>query len=437
MSTILIQNARIIDPASGLDQIGDLRLEDGLITGVAESDGGQETDRRIDATGLVAAPGLIDLYARLREPGQEKKATIDSETRAALYNGITSLVCSPDTEPVIDETTTVELIHRKARDAGFARVYPLAALTRSLNGTRLSELATLREAGCVAASQADRPLNNTLVLRRAMDYARTFDIVLMLAPVDDALTADGCAHEGRVATRLGLPAIPAAAETVALSVLIELCYQTRARLHLSRITTARGVRLIAEARQHGLPITADTGINHLFFDETASRNFDSLMRTTPPFRSREDQQALRQAVIDGTLDAVCSDHAPHDLDAKLAPYPAAEPGLSSLDSFLGLLLRFGHESGLSLPATLAPATSGPARALGLPGGRLEPGMPADILLLDPDAQRVLDAGSFYSNGQNSPWFGHSLPGVIRQVFCRGRQYLPETTAAGPQANAAP
>ena len=425
MNTLTLQNVRLIDPHNDLDKLSDVYIEGSTIAAIGERPQGFEPGQVFDANGLATTPGLIDCYARLREPGYEKKTTIAAEAKAALYNGITSIVCSPDTDPVIDEVATVELIKRRASDAGFARVLPLAALTRELDGQRLSELATLTSAGCIGATQADHPITDTLVIRRAMEYARTFDIVLVFAPQDHWLRADGCVHEGRVATRLGLPGIPVAAETVALSMLLELAGPIGNRIHFSRITSARGAELIDDAKQRGMPITADTSINHLFYTEQDVRDFDSNYHNVAPYRSSADRDALRKALKKGTLDAVCSDHAPHERDAKLAPFPATEPGLSSFDTFLPLLLRWGAEESLSLSRTLAPATVGPARVFDLPGGRVERDAPADLVLFDPNATRQLDSESIFSRGRNTPRLGELLQGAVRAVCIDGMLHQAE------------
>ncbi|HBR96490.1 MAG TPA: dihydroorotase [Gammaproteobacteria bacterium] len=419
MSTFLIRHAHIIDPANNIDAQGDLYIAHGKLQPFAE---GMEAEYTLDATGLVAIPGLIDLYARLREPGQEKKATIASETLAALHGGITTLICSPDTDPVIDETATVELIHRRNDDAGFARVVPLAAMTQHLDGQQISELATLRDAGCVAASQADCALASVSTLRSIMEYAATFDIKLSMLAQDASLAGNGVMHEGLTSTRMGLVGVPVVAETVALSMILELAWQTGAAIHFSRITSARGLALIRDAKAQGLNITADTSINHLFLTDKNVTGFNSLCHTQPPLRSAEDRQALRDALSDGTLDAICTDHAPHDPDAKLAPFPASEPGISGLDTFLPLLLRLVDETPLSVSDVIRLASAGPAQLMGLDGGTLTPGAVADVVLLDPTDNFTCDPHAFRSKGHNSPYEGSPLKGVVKHAFVSGQHY---------------
>ena len=424
-ATLCIQNAVDI---SGSQQRIDVSIQDGVISDISTTgsskneNSGQtgETTRVIDAGGFYLSAGFIDGYARLRDPGYEKKGTIESEARAAACNGITTLFCSPDTDPVIDEAATVELINRKARDSGFAKVLPIAALTQGLQGELLSELATLKAAGCVAASNADKPLTDLQVIRRCMDYARTFDIVLILNPADRWLTANGCVHEGATATRLGLPTIPVAAETVALAILIELAWQTGARIHFSRITSGRGIDMVAKAKQGGLPITADTSINHLIYDDSVLGNFDSLYSSVAPFRDVKDRDALRQAVADGTIDSICTDHSPHERDAKLAPFPSAAPGISGLDTFLPLLLKLEDESTIPLSQLLKAVTHNPAEIFGLKQGRLEKDAPADLIIFDALESFVLTESELLSKGHNSPQCGQQLRGRNKYTVVDGK-----------------
>ena len=424
-----IHNA--IDASSDSKRQVSLRIENGFIADIKAADEGTKSgdtnsnnnssdDVTIDASGLHISPGFIDSYARLRDPGYEKKSTIASEVRAAALNGITTLLCSPDTDPVIDEAATVELINRKARDSALAKVLPIAALTRGLDGELLSELATLKAAGCIAASNADAPIVDLQVIRRCMEYARTFDIVLILHPADSWLTANGCAHEGATATRIGLPTIPVAAETIALAILIELVWQTGARVHFSRITSRRGVEMIRQARSGGLQVTADTSINHLMFDDTMLGSFDSQFHSIAPFRDIDDRDALREAVLDGTIDSICTDHAPHERDAKLAPFPSSEPGISGLDTLLGHILQLEKTADMPLSALLAAVTRKPAEIFDLAQGKLEKGAPADIILFDADSTYTVDPDLFLSAGRNTPVKGQTLRGKVTNTMIDGR-----------------
>ena len=393
-------------------------MADGFITTAHEAIAHDASDQTIDAKGNLVIPGLIDCYARLREPGYENSATIASETSAAAHNGITTIFCAPDTDPVTDETATVELIRRKADAAIGVKVLPIGALTDGLNGEQLSEMVTLAEAGCVAFSNGDFPMHNTQVIRRVMEYSSGFGLKLIIAPQDRWLS-DGVAHEGSVSTRLGLRAIPAAAETVALAQLIELCYQTNATIHFSRLSSQRGVQLVNQAKKDNIKITADTGIDHLFLTEMDTSDFNSNCHTSPPFRSQRDLEALREGIQSGVIDAICSNHAPHETDSKLTPFAESSPGISSLDSYLGLLLKLSADTGISLGTVIARATSGPASCFGLQQGCLAPGHPADLCIVETDTEREFQTESMLSDGKNSPYQGWMLNGTLHSVYVDG------------------
>ena len=335
-SNITISGGRVVDPANNTDQVIDLHIADGRILAHGAPPTNFSAGQTLDASGCIVCPGLIDLCTRLGEPGHEQRGTIASETRAAALAGVTTLVCLPDTDPVVDEPSVVELILNRAESAGYARVLPLGALTLGLDGERLTEASALLRQGCVGLSNADNPIRDTRVLRRAMEYASTFSIPLVLQPQDGWLAAGGCAHEGAVATRLGLPGIPVAAETVAIAQLIELAALTGTRLHLSRLTSRRGVDMLREAKRDDLPISADVSINHLHLSDIDVLGFNSLCHVLPPLRDRRDLEALHEAVYDGTIDAVCSDHNPCESDAKMAPFQATYPGISGVESLLPL-----------------------------------------------------------------------------------------------------
>lgn len=393
-----IDNARVIDPANVFDEDRSLYITEGKL-----SDSCPDSAEVLDATGLIACPGFIDLYARLREPGYSSKGTIESESRAALKAGFTTVYCAPDTNPVIDSSATVELIKQKANAANNARIVPIAALTAGLGGERLSEMATLYRAGCHIIGHADQPIPDTSVLLSAMEYASSFNIPIMIRPIDKAIAGDGCAHAGAVATRLGLPGLPVAAETVAQSQLIELCRVTGCRLHLSRLSSARAIELVRQAKNDHLPVTADVGIHHLYFTHEQLDGFDVNFHSAAPFRSIEDRDALRAAVRDGTIDAICSDHAPHDEDAKLAPFPSSAPGLSAYDAFAPLLLALPDLLNMSLIDVISKVTTGPARIIDpTQDYSLNVGAAADIILIDTTAPAQLNTNEFLSHGLNSP-----------------------------------
>lgn len=416
---IAIQGGRVIDPAQQFDAVADLFIAEGRIAGLGQPPAGFAADRVIDARNHIVCPGLIDLCARLREPGQEHKATIASETCTAAAGGITTLVCPPDTDPVIDEPAVVELIRRRAKAAGHARVLALGALTHRLRGERLAEMAALKEAGCVGIGDGGRPVANTRVLRRALEYAATFDLTVFLTPFDPEL-GHGLAHEGQVATRLGLPGIPAAAETGTLARDLELVRDLGVRVHFGRLSSARAVELVARAQVEGLPVTADVAIHHLHLTEIDLVGFDSRCHVRPPLRGLSDKDALRTGLASGVLGALCSDHQPHEPDAKQAPLGDTEPGISGLDTLLALSLRLARDGVLPLLAVIERLTWGPARILGLDGGHLGTGVPADICVFDPNAVWLLEPGALHSRGQNTPFVGWELQGRVTHTLLEGQ-----------------
>ena len=409
-----IKNGRVVDPASGKDGVGEIFISDGKISNEIS-----KADRVIDAKGLVVAPGLIDLSARLREPGYEYKATLESEMDAALAGGVTSLACPPDTDPPLDEPGLVDMLRRRAKALSRARVYPVGALTVKLAGEALTEMGQLAEAGCVAFSQANVPLVNTQVLWRALQYAATFGFPVWLRAEDAWLAKGGVAHDGEVATRLGLPGIPAFAETIALATLLELVRATRARVHICRLSTAGGVELMRRAKQEGLPVTCDVGVHHVHLCDMDLGYFDSHCRLEPPFRSQRDRDALSRGLVDGVVDCVCSDHTPVDDDGKHLPFAQAEPGATGLELLLPLTLKWGQASKLGLAATLARITSEPARVLGVASGTLAPGAPADLALFDPAALVKVAPETLKSQGKNTPFLGYELAGRVRMTIVAG------------------
>ena len=411
---ILIRGGRIIDPASGRDAVGDLFLAGGKI-----AEAGGTPDRTIDAEGLVVAPGLVDLSARLREPGFEYKATLESETEAAVAGGVTSLACPPDTDPPLDEPGLVDMLRRRAKALARARVYPIGALTLKLEGKRLTEMAELAASGCVAFSQANLPIADTQVLWRALQYAATFGYPVWLRAEDPWIAKGGVAHDGEVATRLGLSGIPVFAETIALATLLELVRATGSRLHICRLSSAAGVGMMRAAKKEKLPVTCDVGIHHVHLSEVDLGYFDPHCRIEPPLRSRRDREALSRALADGTIDCAVSDHTPVDDDRKQMPFDEAEPGATGLELLLPLALKWGEERGLGLAQSLARVTSEPARVLGVASGRLQPGAPGDVIVFDPRAPFRVTAENLRSQGKNSPFLGHELAGRVRATLVAG------------------
>lgn len=418
--SVLIENARLLDPASGFDGTGYLGLRAGRIDYCGSEAPLAAYDETIEARGLWALPGAIDLCARLREPGATHKATMATETPAALAAGITALCLPPDTRPVIDNAAVVVRVNRIAKAAAGAYVYMLGALTRGLEGEALSEMSALKQAGCVGVSNALAPVASTRIARRALEYASSLGLTVHVVPLDASLAQGGCAHEGPVATRLGLPAIPVAAETVAMRLWISLVEDTGARVHFGRLSSARGVALLESARARGLPVSGDVAAHQLFLTEEAIDGFDAQAHVLPPLRSETDRQALREAVRTGLIEAICSDHQPHEADAKTNPFPLTEPGISALETLLPLTLRLVEE-GLLTPLQAAQRLAhGPATVLGIPGGSLAVGQPADVALIDPQTPFTLAPERLRSSGRNTPFAGWRLRGRVVRVWCGTR-----------------
>ena len=426
---ILIKNGRVVDPASGRDERADVAIASGRIVTIGAVGAEFDADRTIDATGCVVAPGLVDLAARLREPGHEHEGMLESELNAAAAGGVTSLVCPPDTDPALDEPGLVEMLKFRARKLSLCRLFPLGALTRGLEGKVLTEMAELTEAGCVGFAQADAPVRDTLVLMRALQYAATFGYTVWLRP-QDAWLGQGVAASGAVATRMGLSGVPVAAETIALQTIIELVRATGARAHLCRLSSAAGIALLRQAKAQGLPLTADVSINSLHLTDVDIGFFNAAMRLTPPLRQGADRDALRAALADGTVDALVSDHTPVDEDAKNLPFAEAEPGATGLELLLSLALKWGAESGLPLAKTLARVTSEPVRVLGdalgslaSSAGRLIEGGVADVCVFDPEATWTVAPGALKSQGRHTPFAfdatGMALPGRVRATLVAG------------------
>jgi dihydroorotase len=426
---LLVKGGRLIDPASGLDRIGDLAIAAGRVVAIGEVSRDFTPERTLDASGQVVAPGLVDLAARLREPGYEHEGMLESELAAAAAGGVTSLVCLPDTDPPLDEPGLVEMLKFRARKLSRCRLFPLGALTRGLAGETLTEMAELTEAGCVGFSQADATIVNTLTLQRALLYAATYGYTVWLRP-QDAWLGGGVAASGAVATRLGLTGVPVAAETIALHTLFELVRSTGARLHLCRLSSAAGVELLRQAKAEGLPVTADVSINSLHLTDVDVGFFNAAMRVAPPLRQQRDRDALQAALVDGTLDALVSDHSPVSSDEKTLPFGEATPGATGLELLLGLALSWGQQHRLTLAQTLARITSDPVRVLGATigslgssAGRLVVGGVADVCIFDPEARWAVRADALVSQGKHTPFAfehgGMELPGRVRATLVAG------------------
>lgn len=426
---ILIHNGRVIDPASGRDEAADIAIANGRILTIGRVPSDFEADRKIDAQQHVVAPGLVDLAARLREPGHEHEGMLESELAAAAAGGVTSLVCPPDTDPPLDEPGLVDMLKFRARKLSRCRLFPLGALTRGLQGEALTEMAELTESGCVGFSQAEVGIGDTTVLLRALQYAATFGYAVWLRPQDPWL-GKGVAASGAVATRLGLSGVPVIAETLALHTIFELVRSTGARVHLCRLSSAKGVELLRQAKAEGLPVTADVSINSLHLTDLDIGYFNPAMRLTPPLRQQADRDALRAGLADGTIDALVSDHTPVDEDMKNLPFGEAEPGATGLELLLSLALRWGSDAGLSLSQSLAKVTSEPVRVLGeaigslqSSAGRLVEGGVADVCVFDPAAEWSVVPERLASQGKHTPFAfgatGMMLPGRVTATLVAG------------------
>ncbi len=419
--TIQIKNGTLIDPVNLSESTTDIFIEGKLIVSIGKAPPAFSAEQIIDAKGHWVIPGLVDGQARLREPGQTHKANIASETSAAVKNGITSLCIPPDTQPVIDNSAVIDLIdHRNAKAGNLCHLYTIGALSRGLEGEHLSNMASLKDNGCIAFSNAGHPFINNLVQRRAMEYAAGQSMLVIIQPRDDDLYANGCAHESSISTRLGLPAIPEAAETAALAKDIELVAQTGARTHFCQLSCARSVDMIRQAKANGLPITADCAMHQLFLTDHDIGEFDTNKLTIPPLRGQYDKQALREGVADGTIDSICSDHQPHEVDAKLRPFPSAEPGISAFDTLLPLAIRLVEEKVLSMPEAVAKLSTKPANILGLPAGQIAIGEQADIVIVDPDVHWICSGKNFASRGRNTAFEGWDFNGRVLQTLVAGQ-----------------
>lgn len=419
-SSLLIAHARLLDGSQGLDDVGFLAIENGVIAHAGRKPPQGQFDRTLDASGQWLLPGLVDLCARLREPGATHKATIRSEALAAQAGGITTLVMPPDTRPVIDTPSVVDRIQARVARVGGIDVRVLGALTQGLGGEALPDMAALAAAGVVGVTNAAAPLSNLLIARRALEYAQGVGLTVHVVPLDPALAANGCAHEGAVATRLGLPPIPTAAETVTIAQWLALVEETGAAVHFGRLSTARGAELVAAARKAGLPVSADVAIHQLFLTEDDVDGYDAACRVIPPLRTAADRDALRQALARGAIAALCSDHQPHEADAKINPFPLTEPGISGLETLLPLTLRLVHDGLLTPVQAAACLTANPARILGIETGTLRVGVPAHLVLVDPEARWTLRAADLRSAGRCTPFDGTAFRGRVTHALHAGK-----------------
>jgi len=416
---IEISRGRVIDPALELDRVTSVYIAEGAIAGVGESPREWRADRVIDAQGCIVCPGFVDLAARLREPGLEHKATLESELAAAAAGGVTGLACPPDTDPPLDEPGLVEMLKHRARVINLAHVYPVGALTLGLKGETLAEMSELAEAGCIAFSNADAAMPDTQMLYRATQYAATFGHRVWLRPQEPYLAHGGVAHDGEVATRLGLPGIPVFAETIALSTIFALVRETGVQMHLCRLSSAPGVAMVRAAKADGLPITCDVDVHHLHLSDVDIGWFNPHANLMPPLRSTRDRDALRAGVADGTIDAICSDHSPVDDDGKQVPFGEAEPGATALELLLPLTLKWAREDEVPLIRALGALTSAPASIIGITTATLRKGNAADVCVFDPAHAWTIRPDALRSQGKNTPYLGLELQGRVRYTLLAG------------------
>ncbi|BAP54943.1 dihydroorotase [Thioploca ingrica] len=419
MTTLSIIGGRVVDPAAHLDLITDLHIATGKIIAVGKPPSDFKAERQIDAQQKIVCPGLVDLSVRLREPGAEHKGTIITETRAAASSGITTVCCPPDTNPVIDIPAVAELLQQRAAHSGMAKVLPLAALTRGLAGEQLAEMGDLKEAGCVAVSNV-LPIVNTEVLRYALEYAANCELTVFIHPREPWLGVHGCAHEGAVSTRLGLSGIPETTETIEVARHLLLIEATGVRAHFCRLSTARAVEMVKHAQTQGLHVTADVSAHHLFLTEMDINNYNSQCHVYPPLRTQQDKAALRTGLLQGGIDAICSDHQPHEADAKLSPFAMTAMGISGLDTLLPLCLHLAEEMSMDLITLLSYVTSKPAQILGIDAGTLAVGQAADICIFDPNDSWQLAPENMHSKGLNSPFLGWEFKGRVIYTLINGK-----------------
>lgn len=417
---IHIQQGRVIDPAQSLDQVTDVFISDGRITAIGAAPTGFVAHQTIHAQNQWVIPGLVDLCARLREPGSEYKATLSSELHAAMAGGVTSLACPPDTDPVLDEPGLVEMLKHRAKSQALAHVYPLGAVTRQLQGQLLTEMFALTQAGCVGFTQADHAIVDTQILWRAFEYAASFGYTLFMRAEDPYLAKNGVAHDGEVASRLGLKGIPSAAESIALQTMLRIAQATGAKLHIARVSTAEAVTLIREAKKTGMSLTADTSIQHLHLTEMDIGYFDSQVHLKPPVRTQRDKEALSAGLLDGTLDAICSDHTPVDDDAKLLPFPESHAGASAIELLLPLTLKWAAQVKASPALALSKISLNPANILQIAAGTLKVGASADLVVVDPNHEWRVARHALVSQGKNTPFVNHSLTGKVSATITQGK-----------------
>lgn len=420
---LLISGGRVIDPKQGLDAQMDVAVAAGRVVAVGPAESLPKDFNPqlvVDARNRWVMPGLVDLSARLREPGHEYMATLESEIDAALAGGVTSLVCPPDTDPILDEPGLVEMLKFKAQQLNLARVYPLGALTTGLKGQEITEMAELSEAGCIGFSQAESPVYDTRVLLRAMQYAKSFGLTVYLRPIEPHLSKGGVAHAGAYASRMGLTGVPVISETISLQRHFELVRATGVKLHVCRISSAKGVDMIRQAKSEGLPVTCDVAVHHLHLTDLDIGFFDPRAHLIPPLREQRDMDALRAGLIDGTIDAICSDHTPVDDDAKLLPFAESEAGATGLELLLSLTVKWACKAGIEPSRIVQWLSLAPAQITGIQAGHIVPGMPADLVVFDPECEWVVSPSTLVSQGKHTPFSGFPLIGKVTVTVVSGQ-----------------
>ncbi len=420
---LLLANARIVDPSRGLDFPGDVLIAEGVVRdakrGISAA-GVPEGTEVVDCRGRIVAPGLIDMRAFVGEPGAEHRETIASASQAAAAGGVTTIVCQPDTSPAIDDPTMVDYVQRRARDTGIVHVQPMAALTKGLKGEEMTEIGLLKAAGAVAFTDGTQSVTNAQVMRRALTYARDFDVLIVHHTEDPDLVGEGVMNEGEFAARLGLVGAPKAAETIMLERDIRLVELTEGRYHAASITCAESLDVLRRAKDAGLAVTASASINHLALNENDVGSYRTFYKLSPPLRAEQDRKALVQALEDGLIDVVMSDHNPQDVEVKRLPFAEAAPGAIGIETVLPAGLRLVHNGDLKLMTLLKALSSRPAELLGLPGGSLRPGSPADLVLIDPDVPWLLDRDELKSKCRNTPFDEARMQGRAVRTIVAGR-----------------
>lgn len=418
---LCIQNGRLIDPSQKIDKVTDLFIENHKVVAIGEAPEGFEDSDVVDASGYWVLPGMVDLAVSLREPGKTQKGNIKTEGRAAVSGGVTTVICPPDTCPIVDTPAVAALIQDKADEAGMANVFPIGALTQGLEGAQLSNMVALTDAGCVALSNGRHSMVNTKVLSRALEYAATHDLLVVFHPDEKSLSDGGCAHEGLMSTMHGLGAIPDTAETVALMRDLLLIEKTGVRAHFARLSCAKSVEMVADAKAAGLDVTADVAVHNLLLSDDVLNQFDGLYHVLPPLRDENDRLTLIEGIKQGVISAICSDHQPHEKMAKIAPFAATEPGMANVEILLPLAMKLMDEGDFDFLTLLTCLTAGPAACFGLEAGSLSVGSFADFVLFDSTVRWTWCYESKKTRGHNSPYFGNEFVGRVVSTYISGQR----------------